>query len=158
MFDRFTTQARTALALSQTEAQNAGAGAIGPVHLALACLSQPASDAVQLVEALNLAAALVSDAIAPMPVASPSQDLLPMDSGLKQVLTTSMRLAMESQRTMVTSAHLMAAIVSVDPNGDVARELTESHAGQLTELVASIPSREVIVGDTPSGPGNDLGP
>ncbi len=146
MFDRFTTQAKTALALSQTEAQNAGAGEIGPVHLALACLSQPASDAVQLVEALHLSAEVVADAITPMPVASPSHDLLLMDGELKRVLTAAMRLAMESQRTMVTSAHLLAAIVSVDPNGDIARELTELDDGQISDLVASVTSREVIVG------------
>lgn len=146
MFDRFTTQAKTALVLSQTEAQNAGAGEIGPVHLALGCFSQPRSDAVRLIETLNLSAELIANVIRPSAVGQPSDDRLLMNGELKRVLMASMRLAMEAGHTMVTSAHLLASIVSVDPAGEVAARVTESYAGQIGSFVASLTPGEVMAG------------
>ena len=119
MFDRFTEQARSALVLAETEAQRAGADAVGSVHLALACLGQEESDVDRLLSHHDVLPEMVAGMLRVEAVVDPRLGKLPISDVVRQELVAAMRLAMDTGRTMVTSAHVLVAILMVDPHGEV---------------------------------------
>ena len=123
MFDRFTAQARAVLVSAESEAQQAGAVAVDSVHLAIACLGQEESDVARLLSHHDISPQLIAGMLKVGPVADPGRGRLPMSGLVKQQLIAAMRLAMTGGRSMVTSAHLLDAILFVDPDGQLVSAL-----------------------------------
>jgi len=123
LFDRFTEQARAVLVRAETEAQRVGADAVDSVHLALGCLGQGESDVDRLLSHHAVLPGMVAGMLRVAPVVDPGREKLPMSDVVKQELVAAMRLAMAAGRTMVTSAHLLEAILLVDPDGELGSAL-----------------------------------
>ncbi len=108
---------------AETEAQRAGAGAVDSVHLALACLSQEESDIERMLSHHAVLPGMVAGMLRVEPLVDPGRARLPMSDVVKRELVAAMRLAMAAGRTMVTSAHLLEAILLVDPDGELGSAL-----------------------------------
>ncbi|MDH3192849.1 MAG: hypothetical protein OEY55_01515 [Acidimicrobiia bacterium] len=123
MFDRFTSEARAVLVSAENEAQQAGAAAVDSVHLAIACLGQDESDVSRLLSHHDISPKMIAGMLKTGPVADPGGGRLPISDLVKRELVAAMRLAMAGGRAMVTSAHVLDAILLVDPDGQLVSAL-----------------------------------
>lgn len=133
VFDRFTEQARAAMVLAQDEARADGAAAVELAHLALGCVSQSDSDAARLLATVDVAAGSLINLSRPVTDLDRRLPKLTLADPVKRALEGSMRLAMTLGSTMVTSAHVLVTVVSLDPEGEVGGALMRAGA-DLTRL------------------------
>jgi hypothetical protein len=82
---------------------------------------------------LDIAARSLVDHSRHVPGIDQSSSTLRLAEPLKRALEGSMRLAMTLGSTMVTSAHVLVAVVGVDPDGEVGGALLRAGA-DLTRL------------------------
>ena len=108
---------------AETEAQRAGADVVESVHLALACLGQGESDVERLLSHHAVLPEMIAGMLRVDPAVDPGRGKLPVSDVVKRELVAAMRLAMDAGRTMVTSAHLLEAILLVDPDGELGSAL-----------------------------------
>ena len=108
---------------AETEAQRTGADSVDSVHLALACLSQGDSDVDRLLSHHAVSPEVVAGMLRVDSAVDSGRGKLPMSDVVKRELVAAMRLAMDADRTMVTSAHLLEAILLVDPDGELCSAL-----------------------------------
>ena len=140
---------------AEVEAQRAGAAAVDSVHLAIACLGQAESDVDRLLSHHDILPKMVAGMLRVQPVDDPGRGKLPMSDVVKRELVAAMRLAMAGGRSMVTSAHVLEAILLVDPDGELgsALGLASVDSDQWRKDLGSGLSRESIAsGQNPAEP------
>lgn len=103
----------------------------------MGCLSQPHSDTARLLATLEIAAGSLVDHPRHVPGIDQRSATLRLAERVKRALESSMRLAMTLGNTMVTSAHVLVAVVGVDPDGEV--------GGALLRAGADLPRLELTL-------------
>jgi hypothetical protein len=132
-FSRFTPRARSAVVAAQEEARTAGNAEIGPAHLVLGLLAEPAGLAVLALQAQSVSPDSVRRAVAAtLPAAADSLPaLIPFDTGAKKALELTFREALRLGHNYVGTEHLLLALLE-----------QENGQGPLSELGATKPATE----------------
>ncbi len=138
-FERFTPRARNVVIGSQEAARTAGNDAIGPDHLLLGLLSEPAGLAVQAIQGQGLTVEAVREAAlaALPPKADKLPALIPFDAGAKKVLELSTRHALRLGHNYVGTEHILLGFLEQGNGQDVLTGLGLD-AGQAEESLVAL--------------------
>ncbi|MFI1581583.1 Clp protease N-terminal domain-containing protein [Embleya sp. NPDC020630] len=119
-FGRFTARARNLVVVAQNEAHAAGNVEIGPVHLILGLIADPASLAAAAVVAQGVTLdALREAARAELPpTAETVPDLVPYDAAARKVLELTLREALRLGHNYVGTEHVLLALLEFEGDSD----------------------------------------
>ncbi|MEU4689354.1 Clp protease N-terminal domain-containing protein [Actinoplanes sp. NPDC023714] len=118
-FQRFSDDARAAVAGSTGHARRHGHAEIAPGHLVLALLDRPAGLAVRALTAQGLTAGAVRDAVvAALPAAAGAvPDVVPFDGRARKALELTFREALRLEHEEVGTGHLLLALIEEEEPG-----------------------------------------
>jgi len=136
-FGRFTLRAKNVVVAAQNEARTAGNAEIGPPHLILGLLSEPAGLAVQAMQAQGVLPDTVRRTVltALPPAAGEVPPLIPFDAHAKKVLELTFREALRLGHDYVGTEHILLALLDL-----------EAGSGMLTGLGMGKAATEATVG------------
>ncbi|MGV9612676.1 Clp protease N-terminal domain-containing protein [Nocardia xishanensis] len=148
-FAKFTPRARAVVMASQQAAQTAGNKLIGPVHLVLGLLSEPASLAAKeiLTAGLDLDEVRAA-ATAALPPAEPDGEggpaaLVPFDAEAKKALELTFREALRLGHNYIGTEHILLALLEQENGAGLLTGLgmdkakTEAHLVELLSVIAA---------------------
>ncbi|GAB2576957.1 Clp protease N-terminal domain-containing protein [Streptomyces capparidis] len=115
-FSRFTERARNAVVAAQNEAREAGSALIGPAHLVLGLLAQPAGAGARALVAQGVrpeAAREAARAALP-PRAADAPELVPFDAEARKALELAFREALRLGHEHVGTEHVLLALLELE--------------------------------------------
>jgi ClpA/ClpB-like protein len=128
-FSRFTDRARNVVVAAQEEARSARSSEIGPGHLALGLLSEPAGLAARSITAQGVSLEAVRTAAATLPPSpGPVPALIPFDPQAKKALELTFRQALLLGHNYVGTEHILLALLELEDGAGVLTDLGISKA------------------------------
>lgn len=140
-FSRFTPRARAAIVAAQNAAHQAGNAEIGPNHLLLGLLSDPAALATAVLRAQNVTADSVRAALAPEPRVDEVPALVPFSATAREALELTFREALRLGHNYIGTEHILLALFETEDGDRPLHRLGVDKAraeGDITQMLASI--------------------
>jgi hypothetical protein len=112
-FAQFTPRARNVVVTAQNEARTRHAAEIVPAHLVLGLLAEPQGLAARAIDAQDVPLAAVREAAlaALPPAADPGPEVVPFDAQAREVLETTLAVALRYGHNYVGTEHILLALL-----------------------------------------------
>jgi Clp amino terminal domain, pathogenicity island component len=112
-FGKFTPRARNVVVTAQNEARARHAAEIVPAHLVLGLLAEPQGLAAKAIDAQDVSLATVREAAlaALPPAADAGPDMVPFDAQAREVLETTLAVALRYGHNYVGTEHILLALL-----------------------------------------------
>ncbi|WP_331770943.1 ATP-dependent Clp protease ATP-binding subunit (plasmid) [Embleya sp. NBC_00888] len=139
-FGRFTDRARNVVVAAQNEARAAGNSEIGPAHLVLGLLAEPAGLAGRALVAQGVTPEALREAVVAVlpPAAGRVPDLIPYDASARKVLELTFREALRLGHNYVGTEHLLLALLEFEDGTGVLAGLGVDKATTDAHIVAAL--------------------
>jgi ClpA/ClpB-like protein len=112
-FGRFTPRARNVVVTAQNEARARSAAEIVPAHLVLGLLAEPQGLAAKAIDAQDVPLAAVREAALAVlpPAVDPAPQMVPFDAQAREVLETTLAVALRYGHNYVGTEHILLALL-----------------------------------------------